>query len=237
MTDPKVDMDDGQRLAVVTASRTIIWILAKILNQIADQNDESQDTTPSSNPQSCPTVREHFLRWNHIRNYLDHWHESLPRDMRPYAKTRPSQKHLAEDSDASSIFDETFISEPTCAITLQLYHFARTLIFKHNPGRDQEANTSTASRLRLYRQASEEARRHSREICSIAIGQSNPAVLPEMLQPLYLAGRCLKIREERITIVSLLRDIQTTTGFPTEYRVQDLLLDWGWAGDHEMRLS
>lgn len=48
-----------------------------------------------------------------------------------------------------------------------------------------------------------------------------------MVQPLYIAGRCLcQERDQRIA-VSLLRDIENDLGLASNYRVKALLDEWG----------
>lgn len=46
-------------------------------------------------------------------------------------------------------------------------------------------------------------------------------------QPLFVAGQCLSQSHERHLILELLRGIETDLGWATEYRVQQLLKDWG----------
>jgi hypothetical protein len=52
------------------------------------------------------------------------------------------------------------------------------------------------------------------------------AVRIHMLQPLYLVGLCLAHREERQTILGLLRGIEAELGWVTSYRVEQLQADW-----------
>jgi hypothetical protein len=47
-----------------------------------------------------------------------------------------------------------------------------------------------------------------------------------MLQPLYLSGLCLEHREERETILKLLRGIEAELGWTTSHRVDRIQVDW-----------
>jgi hypothetical protein len=46
-----------------------------------------------------------------------------------------------------------------------------------------------------------------------------------MLQPLYLSGLCLEHREERETILKLLRGIETELGWTASHRVDRIQVD------------
>ncbi|MCJ1271014.1 hypothetical protein MMC22_010913 [Lobaria immixta] len=48
------------------------------------------------------------------------------------------------------------------------------------------------------------------------------------IQPLYVAGQCLTDPRERRVILDLLRNIEIDLGWATEYRVEQLLKEWGW---------
>lgn len=65
------------------------------------------------------------------------------------------------------------------------------------------------------------------EIIPIAHGMSNTTVQEYMLQPLYIAGRCLSSWNERQIVIENLRHIEGTLGLATEYRVKCLAEEWG----------
>ena len=48
------------------------------------------------------------------------------------------------------------------------------------------------------------------------------------IQPLFVVGQCLTHERERRAVLELLRGIERDLGWATEYRVQQLLKDWGW---------
>jgi hypothetical protein len=45
---------------------------------------------------------------------------------------------------------------------------------------------------------------------------------------MFVSGQCLMEPRERRTIIGLLRGIEADTGWATEYRVKQLLREWGW---------
>jgi hypothetical protein len=48
------------------------------------------------------------------------------------------------------------------------------------------------------------------------------------VQPLFVAGQCLTETRERRIILDLLRGIESDLGWATDYRVRQLLKEWGW---------
>ena len=49
-----------------------------------------------------------------------------------------------------------------------------------------------------------------------------------MLLPLYIAGVCLEVDEERKVLLELLRAIEQDTGCPTDVRCRELMKQWEW---------
>lgn len=127
-----------------------------------------------------------------------------------------------------SNFAEVFYSLPCCSVTMQHYHFAQIILLLHQPRDD---SNSFRDRLRQYREIPEKIVHHSREICANALGRPPGHVRIHMLQPLFVAGQCLESSEERKVIIGLLRGIETDLGWATEYRVKELLGEWGWGAD------
>jgi hypothetical protein len=183
--------------------RTLIWIVSKIMNFLA----------PKSEPQD-------LSHWEELRELLSQWHQHLPPIFHPYASMPTDEKH----SDGSPRFIRVFFNVPMCAAALQLYHFAQILLLTNRPldGMD------VASRLKMFRNASEESNQHSRQICGIALGRNSPAVSRQMVQSLYLAGICLEEDEDRSVVLRLLKNIQSDTGCPTIDRIESLQSAWGW---------
>jgi hypothetical protein len=84
--------------------------------------------------------------------------------------------------------------------------------------------------LRTYRLLCAEMAEHARVILSIAMGRPSQAIMAHMLQPLYIAGRCLWQENEQRAVVSLLQQIEKDLGLATNYRIKALLKEWGTSG-------
>jgi hypothetical protein len=68
---------------------------------------------------------------------------------------------------------------------------------------------------------------HAVEICAIAMSRLEEAARIHMLQPLYLAGRCLTDMADRRIVVTLIENIEDELGWHAKYRVESLLVEWG----------
>ena len=65
----------------------------------------------------------------------------------------------------------------------------------------------------------------------IACSRPEASVRVHSTQPLFVAGQCLTHYSERKVVLDLLRSIETDLGWATEYRVEQLIKEWGWAAD------
>ncbi|CAD0012387.1 unnamed protein product [Aureobasidium pullulans] len=105
---------------------------------------------------------------------------------------------------------------------------------------------SLAQRHASYASILRQSRKHAEEIVSIGLGLTNDSARIHSVQPLYTAGQVLGMRESntrsaqteeghssdevdamRGCILNLLQNIQRETGWATEYRMQQLLEEWG----------
>ena len=93
--------------------------------------------------------------------------------------------------------------------------------------------TNVAKRMKSYRDIGEEIAFHSRQILGLCLGRPQASAMIHALQPLFVAGQCLVEPAERKTVVDLLRGIERDLGWATEYRVQQLLQEWGWENENE----
>lgn len=181
--------------------------------------------------QAIARLTDRYAEWDELRCGAMDWFEKLPYTFRPCARVSwPPSEH---DGSVSGLplFSEICFSILMCAASVQHYHFARILLLLHQPVARLQGH-NIADRLRRYRHISEEVDHHAREICGIALANSPGAVRIHMLQPLYLSGLCLEHREERETILKLLRGIEAELGWTTSHRVDRIQADWsrenGW---------
>ncbi|KAG9547401.1 hypothetical protein KCU71_g12959, partial [Aureobasidium melanogenum] len=114
-------------------------------------------------------------------------------------------------------------------------------------GTSSKGNTwSLAQRHASYASILRQSRKHAEEIVSIGLGLKNDSARIHSVQPLYTAGQVLGMRESttktapagegnspdevdamRGCVLNLLQSIQRETGWATEYRMQQLLEEWG----------
>ena len=188
-------------------SNKLVWILSKLMNQLATDSSE---------------LRDKATTWASLENELAKWHQSLPNTFSPAGRLEPDPNST---NPARSLFAESFYSIPLCAVTMQHYHFAQVMLLLHKP---RENSNSVRDQLRRYREIPDRIAYHCKEICAIALGRPPGYVRIHMLQPLFIAGQCLESAGERKRILDLLRGIEIDLGWATQYRVDELLAEWGW---------
>ena len=71
-------------------------------------------------------------------------------------------------------------------------------------------------------------------LSGIACSRPEASVRVHSTQPLFVAGQCLTHHSERKVVLDLLRSIQIDLGWATEYRVEQLIREWGWATDSNL---
>ena len=220
------------------AANGLVWLLLKLVNFLAKSKESqlAQWATPSSvmsngmdspqvsTPQSSYPATTVWLKlcWE-----FQTWFDGLPETFRPCIRLeQPRDLSRSPDAMTPLPFPEIFYSVPTCAATMQHYHFARIALLLNRPP-DVVTGPSTArDRLQGYREVTKEVDHRCREICGIALGRPQGAVRIHMVQPLFVAGQCLESPEERQVIVDLLRGIEADLGWATDYRVKQLQADW-----------
>ena len=85
-----------------------------------------------------------------------------------------------------------------------------------------------SNRLQSYRAIEQEVRYHSHEIVGIALARPDGAVRIHQVQPLFVAGQCLIDNRERRILLDILRAVESDLGWATEYRINQLVKEWGW---------
>lgn len=200
-------------------SNALVWILSKVVNFIAVRDgivDDTDDSLPAYNRNK---QRSLMNRWDQLNSELGVWYAGLPETFRPVAKL----------SANACPFSELWYSMPMCGSAIQHYHLARILLLANKPTDSTFVRRSLASKISSIRSShNDELRFHSYEICGVAAARPEGSVRIHSLQPLYVAGQCLTETRERHAVLEVLRDIETDLGWATEYRVNQLLKDWGW---------
>lgn len=210
----------------------LVWILSKIVNYISSgdtlgmNNNRPGDNGPLG-------VSQQFLleRWHRLEAELDHWYKGLPDTFRACARIEPAKlSHYipAEEAKDLATLQEVWHSIPMCASSMQHYHMARILLLVNKPHGATSHRNTINMQLQSYRSIELEIGFHSREIVGIALSRPVGSVRINSLQPLFVSGQCLTDPRERRTNIRLLRAIESDLGWATEYRVQQLLKEWGW---------
>lgn len=108
---------------------------------------------------------------------------------------------------------------------------ARILLLVNKPHESTARQTTVANRLTSYRKIDAEVRHHSHEICGIALGRPEGSVRIHQVQPLFVAGQSMQDNRERRIVLDILRAIEADLGWATDYRMRQLLKDWGCEGE------
>jgi hypothetical protein len=212
-------------------SNCLVWIISKIVNFISSgDNFHLTDNRPMAGPLGV-SQQALIERWYRLESELDAWYSGVPETFRPCARMDPSKlthHRPANENEDISTLQEIWFSLPMCASTMQHYHMARILLLINKPHESTSRRSTITLRLQSYRSIEAEIAFHSREIVGIGLSRPDGSVRINSLQPLFVAGQCLTDSRERRTTVRLLRSIESDLGWATEYRVQQLLKEWGW---------
>ncbi|RMZ84419.1 hypothetical protein DV738_g467, partial [Chaetothyriales sp. CBS 135597] len=192
-------------------------------------------SSPGSTTDSLPALSTHTQQWRNLRSLLDGWYESLPMTFDPYAELDYDlschHPHPPQQAPHNNVLKKYLYSLPLAAAALSLYHFGQILLILHQPLELTVATQSSvapASRLRMLRAMAEESQSHARQICGIALGGPNVAVLRQLMHPLHLAGLCFEEEGERRLVLELLRGVAQEAHCQTAPLVDELMREWGW---------
>ncbi|CAG8981908.1 hypothetical protein HYALB_00009163 [Hymenoscyphus albidus] len=212
-------------------SNALIWLMSKIVNFLAsgDSVDHVYPQNPSS-PTGLIGINQMVVleRWKGLEKELEIWHQGLPDTFKPCA-VLPRMTRGGRD-EPRTIFEQIWYSMPMCASTMQAYHMARILLLINRPHESTQRRSKVHSRLNSYRSIESEVRDRSQKIVAIALGRPDGAVRIHQVQALFVAGQCLLEDCERRVVLELLRDIERDLGWATDYRVRQLIKEWGWEG-------
>lgn len=212
-------------------SNSLVWIMSKIVNFISSGDNVHLTDNRSMNSQLAVPQQTLLERWYRLEAELDAWYGGVPDTFRPCARMDPSKlthhRSSRENEDILTL-QEIWFSLPMCASAMQHYHMARILLLINKPHESTSRRSTITLRLQSYRSIEADIAFHSREIVGIGLSRPDGSVRINSLQPLFVAGQCLTDARERRTTVRLLRSIESDLGWATEYRVQQLMKEWGW---------
>ncbi|KAF5686183.1 major facilitator superfamily transporter [Fusarium denticulatum] len=220
----------SQALRPDIISNTLIWLLSKLANYVALATDPKQQAN---------STRVLEDTWLSLSQDFGTWHQGLPSSFRPSYRVPYTSRHGAEGcrrcrhQPESLISYETWYSSSMCASSMQSYHMSQILLLIHKPESiavpvsRPSASGSPTDALKKFNLMNRVLQYHATEICAIALSRPEEAARIHMLQPVYLAGRCLHTKADRAVVLRLLESIETELGWSSRYRVKDLLEEWG----------
>lgn len=167
--------------------------------------------------------------WSAINEEFDRWRAILPLTFSSISWPPLPRKDDAQEAASPDLFShEIWYARDVCALSMAFYNMARILLLIHRPLdvflRSAQQNPDL---LTTYHSFQQDLRSHAMEVISIARGAPNGTVRKYLLQPLYVAGRCLVDANDRQELLDILRQIDDDLGVFTDYRQRDLSEEWG----------
>ncbi|KAF4337204.1 Zn(II)2Cys6 transcription factor [Fusarium beomiforme] len=215
----------SQALRPDIISNTLVWLLSKLANYVAVAMESKKQggNAETINAQSLEA------KWLSLNEDFETWHQGLPSSFRPSYRVRLTPNSFHHGPERSSM----------CASSMQSYHMSQILLLIHKPQGLASVSTShghsatggsqqfPADALTSFNQMNRVLQHHAAEICAIALSRPEAAARIHMLQPVYLAGRCLQNKADRAIVIRLIESIELELGWSSKYRVEDLLAEWG----------
>ena len=196
----------------------------------SDSDGSPGDLHPDDEDSNTGTQNLLSQKWHFLSHEMETWFNGLPETFMPSA--------IIHISPHGANLTEVWLSIPVCAATTLTWHFSQILMLVNRP-HDEPARrrTTIADRVNSSRDFQSEITYHSRQILGLCLARPDASVRIYALHPLFVAGQCLSEAGERRVIIDLLRGIEKDLGWATEYRVQQLLQQWGWQMDGDEVLS
>ncbi|RDW68887.1 Zn(II)2Cys6 transcription factor [Aspergillus mulundensis] len=165
-------------------------------------------------------------QWVMVSEKFDGWQKAVPPSFYVPTSWPPDDPEL--NPNPGSFARETWFASDISAITLAMYHMSRTILLTEQLNEPLVALSPNAHKdIGSYDDLRQEVRKHSVEIIAIMHAIPSERFQKYMLQPLYIAGRCLIDEQEQKELLNLLRTMAEDLGLFTDYRIQDLCEGWG----------
>lgn len=214
------------------AANGLIWLVSKVINFLSEskQSQIAQWTgSPTSNPAAAMQISSTDLStntWLDLCFEFQAWFENVPEAFRPCIRIESPRDFSKFPEGGQLPFPEVIYSLPTCAASMQQYHFGRIALLLNRPPDIVSAPSTAFDRLQGYRETTKEVEYFCRELCGIALGRPHAEIRVHMIPILFAVGQCLESAEEHRIIVDLLRGIEADFGWATDYVVQNLQATW-----------
>ncbi|KAJ0417280.1 hypothetical protein BJY00DRAFT_209952 [Aspergillus carlsbadensis] len=163
-------------------------------------------------------------QWTILKGHFDRWQSTVPQSF--YIPiTWPPVVEPSTIQNVDTFNREIWFASDISAITIAFYHMSRMILLINRPV-DLFINQQE-DLLSAYNILQQELRQHALEIIPIMHAKPSETVQKYMLQPLYVAGRCLTDERERKSLLQILRNMADDFGLFTDDRIKDLCEEWG----------
>ncbi|PYH92292.1 C6 finger domain protein [Aspergillus ellipticus CBS 707.79] len=211
------------------ASNSLIWLLNKVTNFLADSKRshlEQIGQSPTSAPTSPPSQPPTTSTWLKLSFEFQSWVDRMPETLRPCLRLN-NPRDMSKLPEVSYVpFPEVYYGLPSCASTIQQYHFGRLALSLNRPP-DAFAGPSTAyCRLQAYRELTKEVDFRCREIVGVSLARPQGCARVYMAPFLFGAGQCLEKPAERQIVLDLLSGVEADMGWETASQIQKLRELW-----------
>ncbi|PYH70538.1 Zn(II)2Cys6 transcription factor [Aspergillus vadensis CBS 113365] len=204
------------------ASNSLTYLLSKLTNFLAHLRTSQLDqlithpspptrTTPTTPPISTSTSTS--TTWLNLSVSFQSWVDRMPETFRPCLRLHTPRP-------------EVYYSLPSCASTMQQYHFGRLALCLNRPADVITSPTTAFDRLQGYREVTKEVDYRCKEIVGIAAARPQSCARIYMPALLFAAGQCLEKQEERQVVEELLCGIGADLGWETDSEIQRLKGLW-----------
>lgn len=203
-----INIDADVRLFRLTTTidsfaNCMVYLCAQVLDILAPCYHSFDRTSGTRN--NSLTEQAFCERWSKVWFYVQDWYSKRPEEMKP----------VMDCSSPDSSFPTILFANPAAISGNQLYHTAALLMLQARP---PGLRLDPKPRSALW---------HARQVCGISINNHHHGAWTNAIQPLWIAGQWMSHPSEHREILDLLERIEKESGWPTQWRADDLKEFWG----------
>ena len=219
-----IDHGDDEMSRDKSLLHMLLWILCRLADLLASKQRVAPSTTSPASTVSGHTWIS-SVSWSEVNSDVDNLYDASRPLLHP--DTIVESEDAVPDGPASTCW---FLSSTLALAAIYLHMTKIPLLSSMPSGPFAAMSTSPSSApdwISAYRKLHHQMTSHAKQIVSIALGSPPVAVKLHLLQPLYVAGRCLTEIHDQDELLLFLGLMEKELGMATGYRVQDLLREWG----------
>ncbi|PWY94623.1 hypothetical protein BO94DRAFT_280104 [Aspergillus sclerotioniger CBS 115572] len=209
------------------ASNSLTWLMSKVTNFLAHFKTSQLDQIVPQSPTTAPISPPSPTTWLNLSFELQSWVDRMPETFRPCLRLNNPRDTSKLPEVSYMPFPEIYYSLPSCAASMQQYHFARLALCLNRPADAITSPTTAFDRIQSYREVTKEADYRCKEIIGISLARPQGCARIYMTAFLFGAGQCLEKPTERQILLDLLCGIGADLGWETESGIQKLKALWG----------